>query len=157
MWQRHVVTFWAKELTCSGMWQRHVARFGPKSWPFKECDNVTFDVLGQRSDLLRYGTGKHVQKITKHFLQQQRYSMVHAGQSRIGNMSVGAESSDTPIGQSTALAHWLCVKTYALQKLLPIASRVISIRLSMEACKVALVARTALIQRDVCNDPDPCF
>ena len=36
------------------MWQRHVARFGPKSWPFKECDNVMFDVLGQRSDLLRY-------------------------------------------------------------------------------------------------------
>ena len=36
------------------MWHRHVARFGPKSWPFNKCDIVTFDVLGQRSDLLRY-------------------------------------------------------------------------------------------------------
>ena len=28
--------------------------FGPKSWPFNKCDIVTFDVFGQRSDLLRY-------------------------------------------------------------------------------------------------------
>ena len=36
------------------MWRRHKGRFGPKSWPNKECDGVTFWILGHRSNLIRY-------------------------------------------------------------------------------------------------------